>query len=67
MRRHNEHYEHDKHCDMLFEIAEYELQMLTYSEIKAMLRASVLAQIEARNWTTEKVIQEYEALTGSIF
>ena len=53
--------------DMLFEIAEYELQMLTYSEIKAMLRASVLAQIEARNWTTEKVIQEYEALTGSIF
>jgi hypothetical protein len=54
-------------ADMLFEIAEYELQMLTYSEIKAMLRASVLAQIEARNWTTEKVIQEYEALTGSIF
>lgn len=53
--------------DMLFEIAEYELQMLTYSEIKAMLRASVLAQIEARNWTTEKVIQEYEALTGSVF
>ena len=53
--------------DMLFEIAEYELQMLTYSEIKAMLRAAVLAQIEARNWTTEKVIQEYEALTGSIF
>jgi hypothetical protein len=53
--------------DMLFEIAEYELQMLTYSEIKAMLRVSVLAQIEARNWTTEKVIQEYEALTGSIF
>ena len=53
--------------DMLFEIAEYELQMLTYSEIKAMLRASVLAQIEARNWTTEKVIQEYAALTGSIF
>jgi len=53
--------------DMLFEIAEYELQMLTYSEMKAMLRASVLAQIEARNWTTEKVIQEYEALTGSIF
>jgi hypothetical protein len=53
--------------DMLFEIAEYELQMLTYSEIKAMLRASVLAQIEARNWTTEKVIQEYEALAGSIF
>ena len=54
-------------ADMLFEIAEYELQMLTYSEIKAMLWASVLAQIEARNWTTEKVIQEYEALTGSIF
>jgi hypothetical protein len=54
-------------ADMLFEIAEYELQMLTYSEIKAMLRASVLAQIEARNWTTEKVIQEYEALTGSVF
>ena len=54
-------------ADMLFEIAEYELQMLTYSEIKAMLRASVLAQIEARNWTTEKVIQEYEALTWSIF
>jgi len=53
--------------DMLFEIAEYELQMLTYSEMKAMLRVSVLAQIEARNWTTEKVIQEYEALTGSIF
>ena len=53
--------------DMLFEIAEYELQMLTYSEMKAMLRASVLAQIEARNWTTEKVIQEYEALTGSVF
>lgn len=53
--------------DMLFEIAEYELQMLTYSEIKAMLRASVLAQIEARNWTTEKVIQEYEALIGSVF
>ena len=53
--------------DMLFEIAEYELQMLTYSEIKAMLSSSVLAQIEARNWTTEKVIQEYEALTGSVF
>lgn len=53
--------------DMLFEIAEYELQMLTYSEMKAMLRASVLAQVEARNWTTEKVIQEYEALTGSVF
>jgi hypothetical protein len=54
-------------ADMLFEIAEYELQMLTYLEIKAMLRAAVLAQIEARNWTTEKVIQEYEALNGSVF
>jgi len=54
-------------ADMLFEIAEYELQMLTYLEIKAMLRAAVLAQIEARNWTIEKVIQEYEALNGSIF
>jgi hypothetical protein len=54
-------------ADMLFEIAEYELQMLTYSEMKAILRAAVLAQIEARNWTTEKVIQEYEALNGSVF